>query len=55
MLAPSLFVPQGSNIPSLMSTFPSGSLQLTALIVDSSTLLVSPGIEWVLGALRQAK
>jgi hypothetical protein len=48
------FVPQGSNIYRVMSAFPSGPLQLTALIVDSSTFL-SPRIEWVPGALRQAK
>ncbi|KAJ7347177.1 hypothetical protein DFH08DRAFT_1001837 [Mycena albidolilacea] len=48
-------IPKGSNdMPTLLSAFPAGPLHLTTLITDSATLMVSPGTEWVLAALRQA-
>ncbi|KAF7349774.1 hypothetical protein MSAN_01704600 [Mycena sanguinolenta] len=42
-----------NNIPA-MPPFPSGPSQLTTLVMNSATLLTSPGIDWVQAALRQA-
>ncbi|KAF7349771.1 hypothetical protein MSAN_01704300 [Mycena sanguinolenta] len=44
---------RSSSIP-LVPAFPSGPFQLTTLVLDSATFLASPGIDWVLAALRQA-
>ncbi|KAJ6474940.1 hypothetical protein C8R45DRAFT_1010893 [Mycena sanguinolenta] len=44
---------KSNNIP-VMPSFPSGPSQLTTLVINSATLLTSPGIDWVLAALRQA-
>lgn len=47
--------PRASNqMPRSMPAFPSCTTHLTALIIDSASFMVSPGIEWLISALRQA-
>ncbi|KAJ6451154.1 hypothetical protein C8R45DRAFT_1125142 [Mycena sanguinolenta] len=49
------FAPRSSNQrPPSMPSFPGGASRLTTLIIDSETLVIPAGIDWVLGALRQA-
>ncbi|KAJ6483280.1 hypothetical protein C8R45DRAFT_1000997 [Mycena sanguinolenta] len=46
------FAPRSSKTWSI--PFPTGPSRLTTLIIDSATLLVPPGVDWILAALRQA-
>ncbi|KAJ6460252.1 hypothetical protein C8R45DRAFT_1029762, partial [Mycena sanguinolenta] len=47
-------VTRRSNSIYSIPAFPSGTSQLTTLVLDSATFLTSPRIDWVLTALRQA-
>ncbi|KAJ6474943.1 hypothetical protein C8R45DRAFT_1010895, partial [Mycena sanguinolenta] len=47
-------VTRRSNSIYSIPAFPSGTSQLTTLVLDSATFLTSPRIDWVLAALRQA-
>ncbi|KAF7343682.1 hypothetical protein MSAN_01948100 [Mycena sanguinolenta] len=43
-----------TQIPPSMSSFPSGSSRLTTLTIDSASLLVPPGVNWILAALQHS-